>query len=187
LDSDIILPRNFLEMVSKFMSPKVGAIQGKRSLHHEFWGSVIRSRVGRQSYRVLKPGDRPFTGATLVRTECARGADLSRYKMWEDYFLMKYIQSKGYSWLEVFVPVTTVEPLTVAYGGISTKTKENEGAAMRLYGIKTPGAFFIEQLKFTLRDLFFAIRLGRTKWILYVIALHASYVKGYVAPNGHLT
>lgn len=188
LDSDVVLPSDFLARVSKFfVHSRVGAVQGKRHVKHELWGEVIRSRARRSEYRVLRRGDRPFTGATLIKTKAALGAELSKYKMWEDYFLMRHIQEKGYLWLEVFVPVETLEAKVMTYGGVPQRAVENEGAAMRLYGIKSPMAFLSEQLKYTLRDAGFAIKLGSLHWLMHVLELHRKIVKGYLSPTRYLS
>ena len=187
LDSDIALPENFLEVISKYVSKSVGAIQGKRYFNDPFWGKVIEARLPKGGYRKLTKQDRPFTGATLIRGEAAKGADLSRYKIMEDYFLMRHIQSKSYSWLEAFVPVETLKSSMRDYGNIKARLIENDGAAMRLYGVKSPARFFLEQSKYSLRDIFYAIKMRQPWTLIKVVRVHLSYVRGYVAPTRYLS
>jgi glycosyltransferase involved in cell wall biosynthesis len=182
LDSDVVLPETFLSSVSKFLGKSVGAIQGKRHVNDPFWGKIIEARTPKVGYRIMRSHDRPFTGATLIRTRAVQGANVSQYKMMEDYFLMRYLQKNGYLWLEAFVPVQTLQSHTQTYGNMQTRTDENEGAAMRLYEIKSPSLFVREQIKYTVRDLFYAIELGKLSYVIYVLRIHRNFVKGYISP-----
>lgn len=187
LDSDVVLPHSFLESIARYLGKKVGAIQGKRQVDLPFWGRMIEERTPKSGYRVLDSHDRPFTGATLIRTSAVRGADVSRYMMMEDYFLMRHVQKNGYLWVEAVVPFKNLQSSMQAYGNVSARLDENEGAAMRLYGIKSPSLFAKEQIKYTIRDLYYAIKQGRIQYVTYVIRLHRNFLRGYIAPRRYLS
>ena len=192
LDSDVVLSHDYLNSLKALMKPNVAAVHGTKETIHPIWKELMKTRLGstgvleRGGYRILRTNDRPFTGATLIRTGAAKGANLSKYKMWEDYFLMRYVQQKGFVWIQAFMTVHLLEPETIAYGNLRSKRDENEGAAMRKYGIRTPLQFISEQVKYTIRDLFLAVKLGRLTYLSYVIRLHKSFVKGYLSPTRYL-
>ena len=108
VDSDCILCDDWFEKAEPQIGPDIGAIQGHDhptydKIISDFGESMIslRKLFGRSSSRTLVPSNvRGFTGDVIIRTEIVKDIKIPRYlHHYEDYYIKRYIENKGYKWL----------------------------------------------------------------------------------------
>lgn len=89
VDSDVILPKNWFKEIRQFIGPEVGAIEGN-----------VKNQI-------MKPHGRAYTNCTLIKTLLVKDIQIpSEIHVFEDQFIRKYIENKGYFWLKAPFPVS---------------------------------------------------------------------------------
>lgn len=108
VDSDCILCDDWFEKAEPNIGPDIGAIQGHNysicnKITSDFGESMIslRKLFGRTGSRTLVTSNaRGFTGDVLIRTEIIKDIIIPRHlHAYEDYYIKRYIEDKGYKWL----------------------------------------------------------------------------------------
>jgi len=108
VDSDCILCDGWFEKARRQIASDIGAVQGYDyptydKVISDFNEAMIslRKKFGRKGSKALAPSDvRGFTGDVLIRTKLVKDIRIPRYlHVYEDYFIKKHIESKGYKWL----------------------------------------------------------------------------------------
>jgi glycosyltransferase involved in cell wall biosynthesis len=116
LDSDCILSDGWFEKAKENLSSEVGALQGYDFPIYDknisdFNESMISlgEKLGRTGSKALVPRDiRGFTGDALIRTETVKDIQIPRLlHVYEDYYIKKHIEKKGYKWLVTKDPCCT--------------------------------------------------------------------------------
>lgn len=117
VDSDVILAENWFRKIERYIEPRVGAIEGN-----------VRTPAG--EVQKIRPTDRAYTNCTLIRTSSVEGIKIPReMSVYEDQFIRKYIEKKGFQWLKVPDPcsihISTSDRLKDAFeiGRMSGKYK----------------------------------------------------------------
>ncbi|MDG7011414.1 MAG: glycosyltransferase family 2 protein [Nitrososphaerota archaeon] len=104
VDSDVVIYPWWFEDASSLVGPKVGAVEGRpvgygdpriNELNAAMDG--IGVRLGRGHF--LDRVERAFTGATLIRTDAVKGIRIPNTIWYEDEYIRRHIESRGYSWL----------------------------------------------------------------------------------------
>lgn len=109
LDDDVILCNNWFKYAMRYMRKNVGAIQGidipvERNVARDYYFTIARLRK-RFKKRQLPSFERGFTGDTLIRTEVVKDIKIPKcLHFYEDYFIKRYVEKKGYRWVVTSVP-----------------------------------------------------------------------------------
>lgn len=95
IDSDVILAENWFSKIKRYIEPRVGAIEGN-----------VKTEEGRiQTIGPLHafiPISRAYTNCTLIRTSSVKDIEIpSEMSVFEDQFIRKFVESKGFEWLKV--------------------------------------------------------------------------------------
>jgi len=105
IDSDIVLPVGWLDMVRSYRGVKVGWIYGVTKEDIPFlekaheWKRELRNNLPRE----LKKGEfeRAYTNNTICLREPLLDAPIEELSAWEDYVMGQHMIAKGYKVLEV--------------------------------------------------------------------------------------
>jgi len=92
IDSDIILEKDWFKLMANNVSTKIGAIEGN-----------VKSKEG--IVQKIKVSGRGYTNCTLIRTNLVKSIKIpEEMVVYEDQYIRKYIEKKGYKWLKVASP-----------------------------------------------------------------------------------
>jgi len=100
VDSDVILNKNWTGIFTYIHMKTVGAIQADPKCI----GDNVSSFRCAKPYS-LKKLQRGFTGATLIKRDIIKDADIKDCQAFEDWFLTQHIIKKGHNWLVVPIVV----------------------------------------------------------------------------------
>jgi len=107
VDDDVIIPPDFIERMEEFMDKATGALWSPCVSTKEPLRSTNISQhqraFGEQGYYLIKPGERGFTNATLIRRELIRDLDISDLTTWEDWAIAQRVMESGMHWKVVRV------------------------------------------------------------------------------------
>jgi len=135
VDSDVILCDKWFNQLSKYMTPKLGAVWGialtMNPIQHRHYQEAMYSFKNPNRYNLIVLGD------MLARKEAVEGLTFpSDYKRGavagEDYYIKNFIERKGFKTLTapVFVDHFCNPPplgLKTYWGGASTRLSEHRG------------------------------------------------------------
>ena len=107
IDSDVILEDNWLNVIEKNINFKIGAVEGN-----------VKSKNG--VIQKIRQNGRGYTNCTLIKTNLVKQISIpEEMRVYEDQFIRKYIENKGYFWLKVAFPcslhLSTSDRLKDAY------------------------------------------------------------------------
>ena len=106
VDSDVVISEEWYSKMIKYMSKKVGAIQGtKLSVVEPFREIEVKKtrRIFKEGAYDLRKGERGYTDNTIIRRNIALKADIENINAFEDYIITQTVLENGYEW--VCVPV----------------------------------------------------------------------------------
>jgi len=149
IDSDVIINETWRNMFGYININSIGAIQADQD------------GVVKEPY-TLKKLQRGFTGATLVRKDIIKDADINECQAFEDWFLTQHIIHKGYTWL--VVPIR-VEHHSSEGGGYYEKRMWHSAALKRYYKAKKIGLFTFVYL--SMRYFLWYLKKGDFKSLYY--------------------
>lgn len=89
VDSDVILSENWFQKIKRYIGPKIGAIEGNVKTPSGF-------------IQRIRPTGRAYTNCTLIKTSLVKDIKIPKeMNVYEDQFIRRYIEKKGYKWLKV--------------------------------------------------------------------------------------
>jgi hypothetical protein len=124
VDDDMLLPANWLELVSKAIGPKVGAI-GTVAVHKNPHAAAYERIVG-TVYNLSELDTNPHINNILIRRKLMEKYNPPKVFFGEDQYFKRYVQKTGYQW--------RVLPFLGATHLGTSKNYVTVGAAYRRYG-----------------------------------------------------
>jgi len=109
VDTDVILLPNWFSQVTKLLDDHTGAVEGYwiyTAPEVELYQNAMRDLarlLGRRSANERLV--RAFTGDTLIRTKAVRGIRIPPLQVYEDEYIRKYVEERGYAWKRTSKPV----------------------------------------------------------------------------------
>jgi len=92
VDSDVILEENWQNIIEKNITSKIGAIEGN-----------VKSKEGIP--QKIRQNGRGYTNCTLIKSSLVEDIVIpEEMKVYEDQFIRRFIEKKGYAWLKVATP-----------------------------------------------------------------------------------
>jgi len=96
VDDDMLLPDNWLQIVTKVISPKVGAI-GTVAVHKNKHVAAYERVVG-TVYNLSKLDTNPHINNIIIRRKLMENYNPPRLFFGEDQYFKRYVQKTGYIW-----------------------------------------------------------------------------------------
>jgi glycosyltransferase involved in cell wall biosynthesis len=96
VDDDMLLPPDWLELVTKAIEPKVGAI-GTVAVHKNPHAAAYERVVG-TVYNLSKLDTNPHINNILIRRELMENYNPPKLFFGEDQVFKRYVQKSGYKW-----------------------------------------------------------------------------------------
>ncbi|HLN88730.1 MAG TPA: glycosyltransferase [Candidatus Binatia bacterium] len=96
VDDDMLLPDNWLEIVTKAIAPKVGAI-GTVAVHKNRHVAAYERVVG-SVYNLSKLDTNPHINNIIIRRKLMENYDPPKLFFGEDQYFKRYVQKAGYNW-----------------------------------------------------------------------------------------
>ena len=159
IDSDVIINKNWKNMFNYTNIKSVGAIQADpKDIDKDT--SAFKCK---KPYN-LKKLDRGFTGATLIRKDIIKDADIKDCQAFEDWFLTQHIIKKGYNWL--IVPII-VDHHSSEEGSYYKKRMWHSSALKNYYKNKKINFFIFAYL--FLRYFLWYLKIGEFKSMFYFL------------------
>lgn len=92
IDSDVILEKDWFKLIFSHTSEKIGAVEGN-----------VKSKEG--VVQRIRVNGRGYTNCTLIRTSLVKDIKIpSEMVVYEDQYIRRHIERKGYMWLKVASP-----------------------------------------------------------------------------------
>jgi glycosyltransferase involved in cell wall biosynthesis len=124
VDDDMLLPNNWLQLVTKAITPKVGAI-GTVAVHKNKHVAAYERVVG-TVYNLSKLDTNPHINNIIIRRKLMENYDPPKLFFGEDQYFKRYVQKTGYAW--------KVLPFLGATHLGTSKNYVTIGISYRLYG-----------------------------------------------------
>ena len=106
VDSDVILSDGWFDEIIKHLTATVGAVEGNVKM------------VDGKAQKIRQSG-RGYTNCTLIRSESVKGILIpEEIQIYEDQFIRKFIERKGYKWVKVREPCSTHNSMPESLGPI---------------------------------------------------------------------
>jgi glycosyltransferase involved in cell wall biosynthesis len=96
VDDDMLLPDNWLQLVTKAIEPKVGAI-GTVAVHKNIHVAAYERVVG-TVYNLSKLDTNPHINNIIVRRKLMENYNPPKLFFGEDQYFKRYVQKTGYAW-----------------------------------------------------------------------------------------
>ena len=96
VDDDMLLPDNWLQLVTKAIEPKVGAI-GTVAVHKNKHVAAYERVVG-TIYNLSKLDTNPHINNIIVRRKLMENYNPPKLFFGEDQYFKRYVQKTGYAW-----------------------------------------------------------------------------------------
>ena len=96
VDDDMLLPDNWLQMVTRAIAPKVGAI-GTVAVHKNRHVAAYERVVG-TVYNLSKLDTNPHINNIIVRSKLMENYNPPKLFFGEDQYFKRYVQKTGYVW-----------------------------------------------------------------------------------------
>ena len=96
VDDDMLLPKNWLELVTKAIEPKVGAI-GSVAVHKNKHVAAYERVVG-LFYNLSELDTNPHINNIIIRRKLMESYDPPKLFFGEDQYFKRYVQKSGYTW-----------------------------------------------------------------------------------------
>jgi glycosyltransferase involved in cell wall biosynthesis len=96
VDDDMLLPGNWLELVTGAIEPKVGAI-GTVAVHKNKHAAAYERVVG-TVYNLSKLDTNPHINNILIRRQLMENYNPPKLFFGEDQYFKRYVQKTGYKW-----------------------------------------------------------------------------------------
>jgi glycosyltransferase involved in cell wall biosynthesis len=96
VDDDMLLPDNWLQLVTKAITPKVGAI-GTVAVHKNKHVAAYERVVG-TVYNLSKLDTNPHINNIIIRRKLMENYDPPKLFFGEDQYFKRYVQKTGYAW-----------------------------------------------------------------------------------------
>jgi glycosyltransferase involved in cell wall biosynthesis len=96
VDDDMLLPDNWLQIVTKVISPKVGAI-GTVAVHKNKHVAAYERVVG-TVYNLSKLDTNPHINNIIIRRKLMENYNPPKLFFGEDQYFKRYVQKTGYIW-----------------------------------------------------------------------------------------
>jgi len=96
VDDDMLLPENWLQLVTKAISPKVGAI-GTVAVHKNKHVAAYERVVG-TVYNLSKLDTNPHINNIVIRRKLMENYNPPKLFFGEDQYFKRYVQKTGYIW-----------------------------------------------------------------------------------------
>jgi glycosyltransferase involved in cell wall biosynthesis len=96
VDDDMLLPENWLGLVTKAITPKVGAI-GTVAVHKNKHVAAYERVVG-SVYNLSKLDTNPHINNILIRRQLMENYNPPKLFFGEDQYFKRYVQKTGYQW-----------------------------------------------------------------------------------------
>jgi glycosyltransferase involved in cell wall biosynthesis len=168
VDGDVVLKKNWIEDMWKYMADDIGGIQG----------ILVRNKIEKEhlsKYNLLEDVTvRLFTHNTIIRTDVARTWRVDRrVNAFEDYLLTQYICGQGYKCIAV--PVISLHD----HRGSDFKSAIWGGTGMRITGYATVKDLIIEVPLRIYSNLKRTIRERNLHFLTVAIKQVAGIIVGY--------
>jgi len=102
VDSDVVISKDWHSKMVKYISNKVGAVQGRKLPISNPFREIEKKKTQklfRKGPYKLRKGERGYTDNTLIRRDIAIKADIENLNAFEDYIITQKILEEGYEWL----------------------------------------------------------------------------------------
>ena len=96
VDDDMLLPENWLQLVTKAIEPNVGAI-GTVAVHKNPHAAAYERVVG-TVYNLSKLDTNPHINNILIRRKLMENYNPPKLFFGEDQYFKRYVQKTGYRW-----------------------------------------------------------------------------------------
>jgi glycosyltransferase involved in cell wall biosynthesis len=96
VDDDMLLPDNWLQLVTKAITPKVGAI-GTVAVHKNKHVAAYERVVG-TVYNLSKLDTNPHINNIIIRRKLMENYNPPRLFFGEDQYFKRYVQKTGFAW-----------------------------------------------------------------------------------------
>ncbi len=96
VDDDMLLPANWLELITKAIDPKVGAV-GTVAVHKNKHVAAYERMVG-TVYNLSKLDTNPHINNIIIRRQLMENYNPPKLFFGEDQYFKRYVQKTGYSW-----------------------------------------------------------------------------------------
>jgi len=96
VDDDMLLPANWLQSVTKAITPKIGAI-GTVAVHKNKHIAAYERVVG-TVYNLSKLDTNPHINNIIIRRKLMENYDPPRLFFGEDQYFKRYVQKTGFAW-----------------------------------------------------------------------------------------
>ena len=96
VDDDMLLPENWLQLVTKAITPKVGAI-GTVAVHKNKHVAAYERVVG-TVYNLSKLDTNPHINNIIIRRQLMENYNPPKLFFGEDQYFKRYVQKIGYTW-----------------------------------------------------------------------------------------
>jgi glycosyltransferase involved in cell wall biosynthesis len=96
VDDDMLLPDNWLQLVTKAITPKVGAI-GTVAVHKNKHVAAYERVVG-TVYNLSKLDTNPHINNIIIRRKLMENYNPPKLFFGEDQYFKRYVQKTGYAW-----------------------------------------------------------------------------------------
>ncbi len=96
VDDDMLLPDNWLQLVTNAIEPKVGAI-GTVAVHKNKHAAAYERAVG-TVYNLSKLDTNPHINNIIIRRELMENYNPPKLFFGEDQYFKRYVQKTGYKW-----------------------------------------------------------------------------------------
>jgi glycosyltransferase involved in cell wall biosynthesis len=159
IDSDVIINVNWKNIFKYINIKSAGAIQADP----KDVGKDVSAFKCESPYN-LKKLQRGFTGATVIRKDIIKDADIKDCNAFEDWFLTQHIIKKGYSWIVVPIIVDHYS----SEEGLYYKKRMWHSSALRYYYKNKKIDFFVFTYLF-LRYFLWYLKIGEFKSMFYFL------------------
>ena len=159
IDSDVIINENWKNIFKYINIKAAGAIQADP----KDVGKDVSAFKCEVPYN-LKKLQRGFTGATVIRKDIIKDADIKDCNAFEDWFLTQHIIKKSYSWIVVPIIVDHYS----SEEGLYYKKRMWHSSALRYYYKNKKIDFFVFAYLF-LRYFLWYLKIGEFKSMFYFL------------------
>lgn len=169
VDDDMLLPDNWLQLVTKAIEPDVGAI-GTVAVHKNKHAAAYERVVG-TVYNLSKLDTNPHINNIIIRRELMENYDPPRLFFGEDQYFKRYVQKTGYRW--------KVLPFLGATHLGTSKNYVTIGVSYRRYGHFSLFQLARRMVARFIFTPFAALSILSAKTLAYLTKLNVEFIAGW--------
>jgi glycosyltransferase involved in cell wall biosynthesis len=170
VDDDMLLPRNWLLLVTKAITPKIGAI-GTVAVHKNKHVAAYERVVG-TVYNLSKLDTNPHINNIIIRRKLMENYNPPKLFFGEDQYFKRYVQKTGYIW--------KVLPFLGATHLGTSKNYVTIGISYRRYGHFGPYKLARRMMARFIFTPFAALSNLSVKTFWYLTKLNIEFIAGFL-------